>query len=78
MLLQLENPDKESVVKLLDFARQNDLNLSLVDDNENNTFLPGKPLSNEELEKLIIHGRESGNINMENAHFIIRKHLNGD
>jgi len=61
MLLQSENPNKESVVKLLDFARQNHLNLSLLDDKESNTFLPGKPLTDEELEKLIIHSRQSGN-----------------
>lgn len=45
MLLQLENTSNDNVDKLLAFARQNDLKLSLVDDDSNNYQLPGKPLT---------------------------------
>jgi hypothetical protein len=73
MLLQLENTNKENINKLLDFAKQNHLQLSLIDDNENNYFLPGKPLSPAELSHLIENSRKSGNISMEDAHSAIRK-----
>jgi molybdenum cofactor biosynthesis enzyme MoaA len=73
MLLQLENTNKESINKLLNFAKQNDLQLSLIDDNESNYFLPGKPLSDVELSRLIEKSRKSGNISMQDAHSAIRK-----
>lgn len=76
MLLQLENTDKDNIDKLLAFAKQNHLQLSLIDDVENNILLPGKPLSMEELKKLIEKSRASGMITMENAHQIIRDKYN--
>ena len=76
MLLQLENTDKDNIDKLLAFAKQNHLQLSLIDDVENNILLPGKPLSPEELTKLIEKSRASGMITMENAHQIIRDKYN--
>ena len=45
MLLQLENTNPENINKLLSFARENHLELSVIDDIENNHFLPGKPLT---------------------------------
>ncbi len=53
MLLQLENTNKENVDKLLHFAKRNHLKLSIIDDNENNYFLPGKPLNAVQLSQLI-------------------------
>ncbi len=76
MLLQLENTNKDNIDKLLAFAKQNHLKLSLIDDVENNIFLPGKPLSPDELTKLIEKSRASGMISMENAHQIIRDKYN--
>jgi hypothetical protein len=76
MLLQLENTDKNNIDKLLAFAKQNHLQLSLIDDVENNILLPGKPLSPEELTKLIEKSRASGMITMENAHQVIRDKYN--
>ncbi|WP_462222797.1 hypothetical protein [Ferruginibacter sp.] len=76
MLLQLENTDKDNIDKLLAFAKQNHLQLSIIDDVENNIHLPGKPLSPEELTKLIEKSRASGMITMENAHQIIRDKYN--
>jgi hypothetical protein len=73
MLLQLENSDYKNVEKLMDYARQLNLHLSLVDDNENNPALPGKSLSASALKMLIKSGRKSGSINMETTHKIIRK-----
>lgn len=73
MLLQLENTNKENINKLLNFAKQNDLKLVVIDDDENNYFLPGKPLSADELTHLIENSRKSGIIRMEDAHTAIRK-----
>ena len=78
MLLQLENTDFTNVKKLMDYARQLNLRLSLLDDNESNTALPGKPLSEAALKALIESGRKSGTISMETAHNIIRKNFNAD
>lgn len=78
MLLQLENTSKESINKLLDFAKQNQLKLSVIDDTENNFFLPGKPLTDMQLTELIENGRNSWNIDMERAHSTIRNSFNED
>ena len=78
MLLQLENSNKNNIAKLLDFARQNHLQLSLIDDAEGHPFLPGKPLTDIELEKLITESRNSGTIRMEKAHSIIRNSFDGN
>ncbi len=76
MLLQLKNTDKDNIDKLLAFAKQNHLQLSLIDDVENNILLPGNPLTPEELTKLIQKSRASGMITMENAHLKIRNSYN--
>jgi len=78
MLLQLENIDASGVDKLLAFARQNHLKLSVIDDNESNYVLPGKPLTPEQLTSLITESRKSGTISMQNAHEIIRTKYNAD
>ncbi len=78
MLLQLENTSKKDINKLLNFAKQNQLELSLVDDNENNYFLPGKPLSEDELTQLVEKSRKSGIITLEDAHTAIRNNFNAD
>ena len=75
MLFELENTDKETINKLFDFAKQNQLKLSIIED-ENDYFLPGKPLSSEELSQLIENSRKSGIINLDNAHLEIRNSLN--
>lgn len=77
MLLQLENPGKEDVNKLLAFAKQNDLKLSLLDDSKD-FYLPGKPLNDEEITRLIESSRNSGIISMKDAHQIIHKNYNAD
>ena len=73
MLLQLENTNKDNIDKLLAFAKQNHLELSLIDDVENNVTLPGKPLTPKELTQLIEKSRASGVISMEDAHQTIRE-----
>jgi hypothetical protein len=78
MLLQLENTDFTNIKKLMDYARQLNLRLSLLDDNESNTALPGKPLSEAALKSLIESSRKSGTISMGTAHNIIRKNFNAD
>jgi hypothetical protein len=72
MLLQLNNTDKKNVDMLLSFAKQHNLQLTLVDDEEINYSLPGKPLLSSQLEKLIQKSRNSGTISLQNAHQIIR------
>jgi hypothetical protein len=77
MLLQLENTGKDDINKLLAFARQNNLRLSLLDEEgEDNLFLPGKPLTPEQLNQLIENSRKSGIISRENAHQQIRNNYN--
>ncbi len=78
MLLQLENTDKDKLHKLLDFARQNDMQLSLVDDSEDNFLLPGKPLTPEQLAQLIEESRKSGVVSMVDGHRLIRSNYHGD
>ena len=78
MLLELENTSKDKINLLLNFAKQNKLKLQLVDEGGNDYYLPGKPLSEDELVKLIDKSRKSGSISMEDAHHIIRKSFNAD
>jgi hypothetical protein len=78
MLLQLENTSYANVKKLLEYARELNLNLRLVDQDESNPTLPGKPLSETALKALIENSRKSGSITMDVAHNIIRKNFHAD
>jgi 23S rRNA pseudoU1915 N3-methylase RlmH len=77
MLLQLENTNKENIDKkkinkLIAFAKENEMDISLLDDNINDIHLPGKPLTSKELTELIQKSRESGTISMVDGHTLIR------
>jgi hypothetical protein len=76
MLLQLENTDPENINKLLSFARENHLELSVIDDDKDNYFLPGKALTHDQLTQLIESARKSGVISLEKAHRAITDSLN--
>ncbi len=78
MLLQLENTNPENLNKLLAFARQHHLELTLVDDTNAGYYLPGKPLTPQQLTQLIESSRKSGMISLQNAHNIIRNNYNAD
>lgn len=78
MLLQLETTGQDDINKLLSFARENDLKLSLVDESQADFLLPGKPLSAEQLAQLIENSRKSGSISMKDAHKIICNSYNAD
>jgi hypothetical protein len=78
MLLQLEDTHKDDVNKLLEYAKQNHLKLSLVDEDEANYVLPGKALTNQQLQQLIEKGSKSGIISMNKAHEIINNSYNAD
>lgn len=78
MLLQLENTNRENVMKLIDFANKLNLSLSLIDDANNNVSLPGKPLTDLQLKSMIEASRQSGTILMKDAHKLIRKNFNAD
>ena len=75
MLLQLESSQQDDVNKLLAFAEQNHLKLSVVD-NSDEYHLPGKPLNDTEISELIARSRNSGTISMQEAHSLIRKDYN--
>ena len=72
MLFNLNNPNKANIDKLLAFAKQNQLQLSLVDIAEDNLVLPGQPLTPDKLTQMIDSSRKSGIISMTDAHQIIR------
>jgi hypothetical protein len=76
MLFQLSDTSKDDVEKLLAFAKQNQIKLSLIDDGNSNLFLPGKPLTDEQLTQMIDKSRKSGMVPMQDAHQIIRKSYN--
>ncbi len=78
MLFQLNNTSKANIDKLLAFAKQNQLQLCLVDDAVDNLFLPGKPLSPKQVCAMIEKSRKSGIISMEKAHEIIRNYYDAD
>lgn len=73
MLLQLEDTNQDKINMLLNFAKQHDLKLSLIDEKGEDYLLPGKPLSPEQVTQLIEKSRKSGMIALENAHSLIRK-----
>jgi len=75
MLLQLDNTKKSDIQKLFEFAKENDLQLKLVDADKTQLYLPGKPLSSKELKQLIDHSRRSGTITMKKGHRQIRKKI---
>jgi molybdenum cofactor biosynthesis enzyme MoaA len=71
MLLRLENTNQENINRLLEFAKQNKLELSLID-SETDYTLPGKTLTPQQLSDLIESSRKSGIISMHDAHKLIR------
>lgn len=73
MLLQLENTNADGLKKLIAFAEQNNLKLSLLDESADDYILPGKPLTEEQLIQLIESSRKSGTISMMDAFLSIRK-----
>jgi hypothetical protein len=64
MLLELQNTNKEDINKLLAFAQQNNLQLTVFEDSDNNYHLPGKPLTAGQLDELIINSRKSGTVGL--------------
>ena len=70
MLLELENTSVENMQKLVAFAQQNNLQLTVVDDVDDNYHLPGKPLTAKQLDDLIASSRKSGIISIRDAHEI--------
>jgi hypothetical protein len=78
MLLQLENTNPENINKFLSFARENHLELSVIDDIKNNYFLPGTPLTPNQLTQMIENSRKTGMILLQNAHKAITGSFNAD
>ncbi|HTN05931.1 hypothetical protein [Agriterribacter sp.] len=78
MLLQSDETNRETLNRLLSFAKENNLNLSLADKSEHNYHLPGKPLTPEPLRQVIEDSRKSGIVSMKTAHKIISDNYNAD
>jgi hypothetical protein len=72
MLINIEDTSEQTISKLKEFARQNNITLSFIDD-DNNYWLPGKPLTSKELTDLIEKSRASGLISIKDAHHLIRQ-----
>ena len=72
MFLQLENTNKETIDKLIAFAKENEMDIALLDENSNDIHLPGKALTRKELIALIEKSRKSGTISMEDEPTLIR------
>jgi len=77
MLINIENTNEQTVGKLKEFAKQHHIQLSFIDD-DNNYWLPGRPLSDKELTELIEKSRASGVVSMKDAHNLIRQSRNAD
>jgi len=71
-----KNTTADNINKLLSFAKNSGIDLSLVDEDTNDYHLPGKPLTQQQLENLIEKSRKSGTIEMSLAHSIIRDSFN--
>ena len=78
MLLQLQQASSDKIEKLMAYAKQNNMELSVIDDMEDDYFLPGKPLSEQALTNMITKGRTSGTIQMDEVHNAIRKTYHAD
>ena len=78
MLLQLQQASGDNIEKLMAYAKQNNMQLSVIDDMEDNYFLPGKPLTNQALTNMITKGRTSGTMSMDDVHNTIRKNHHAD
>lgn len=76
MLLQLKNSNTRQVQVLLDFAKKNQLDLKILDEGDDELFLPGKPLNAAKLESLVEKSRNSGHLSMEEAHLLLRSNFN--
>lgn len=78
MLLQLESTKKNIIQKLLAFAAENNIQLSLVDADKTKLYLPGKSLTAKETKQLIEDSRKSGIVSMAKTHKLIKQKLNGN
>jgi hypothetical protein len=78
MLLQLDGNKKNEIDMLLEYAKQQHINLSVIDGGNSEFYLPGKPLTDEELTSLITKSRNSGVISLTEVHQTIRSNYNAD
>ena len=82
MLLELEFKDEASLKKLMEYALQLNIKMSLIDDFDelgDNPALPGKPYTQKEIQNIVEDSLDSGNpIDMKTAFESIRKELYGD
>ena len=78
MLVNIENSNEANIKKLIDFANQQQLRLSFIDDQDNKHRLAGRPFTEQEMQALIEKSRSSGMIAMKDAHSIIRQIKDAD
>ena len=73
MLLELQDSDMSRIEILLQWANNNGIHLSLLDENMDLSYIPGKPYSEEEIQNIISKSRNSGTIELKDAHNLIYK-----
>jgi hypothetical protein len=78
MPLKVVSKNKSIVCTLLEYAEKRHISVSVVDGKNSEFYLPGKPLTDEELTSLITKSRNSGEISLICAHQIIRNSYNAD
>ena len=78
MLLQLQQDNYDNINKLMAYANENNMGLSIIDDIEDDYALPGKPITKQALNSIIAKGRFSETLNMEAVHNEIRNKLHAD
>jgi len=78
MLLQLQQASSDKIEKLMAYAKQNNIKLSVIEDMEGAYFLPGKPLSEQALTNMITKGRSTGTLTLDKVHDAIRKTHHAD
>ena len=67
---------KKDIQKLFAFAKENSLQLTLVDSDKTKIYLPGAALSANELKHVVSKSRKSGTVPISKAHQQIRTKLN--
>ena len=78
MLLQLHQDNYDNINKLLAYANENNMELSIIDDIEDEYALPGKPITQQALNSIITKGRIGETSNMEAVHNEIRNKFHAD
>jgi len=78
MLLQLQQDNYDNINKLMAFANENNMELSIIDDIEDEYALPGKPITKQAFNNIITKGRIGETLKIEAVHNEIRNNFHAD